>query len=987
VTILQPVKQGLSAPVVTSIPQQWSAAWFRSFITNYLQNADVRNAATGSGVDVTSTNFTQPATIGLTPIPDGSVLGSIEPGLNPPQALTKAQLTSLVNIFSRTASGAVPAAPDQDPTLFLNAVGEFVAVPIPPPVAPTSVPFWVPQEDADDNLIIPGPPGKDGINGTGSGGPAVVLLQQEEPEDYMFVPGQIGPKGNTGPTGAPGLNGASLPLVIYPEDPEDPSPPVPGGPGPQGGTGPAGQIGPAGVPMLLYPDDPDDTLVVPGPQGQTGKTGAPGAQFVVYPEDPDDPMPPIPGGPGPIGPQGLIGLQGTTVVLTPDDPDDILHIPGPQGAQGIQGATGASGFAAANWFTDYNEFDESMIGGGAGGVTMFGNPTALVGLTAINGVLTTAMRSDAAPAINQAIVPTWTGLHTFDAGISVSSPYTTTQILLASTGGSAAGGAALNFDTSGNFYITTLYANTVLTVGGYGAGTSVNIVSGGHPTAVAGSNGSFTVNGASGVQSLIINGSSGANGSQPIQVNSGLSLSNTNPDNGEYIVCSNTAATGDTRSLTFGYTSTGCFIRPVNSGNLGALQFLMATGTSTISSTGGWTIAPAASTQGVAVTGNTNAYGIVVNQQTSAGTSFGVAISAGTNTSDIAFAISNAAVTAQYMDVRGDGSVSFYGNTQGGPNTVTLGELISVLGVQVTTNSNSIFNGLVEAAQTPTQLMATSAGGAGSLWVYNPTASSNGYGAYMTFHRGGLYAAYFGLNESNVLSYGGWSAGATTWPIAKGDGGTYAMSIASTATNTYTGAAGPAYSATFSGSGIGLELGGPAATQINAIILQQGSQNQWIVYQPASNTGLHFYSAQDRFVINGVGGVTIPAPSSIAVACTITGFAGAQTLQIQGGTTAGSSYGLAVNAGTNTSDYGFVVQNASGTTSYLQVRGDGQVTMHSGLGVWGAAGQSAQQTGFGTPTGAAVTTNFPGASATLVQCSEMIAVILNAMKTIGFFGT
>jgi hypothetical protein len=48
-----------------------------------------------------------------------------------------------------------------------------------------------------------------------------------------------------------------------------------------------------------------------------------------------------------------------------------------------------------------------------GGFTGFANPTALVGLTAINGVATTAMRSDAAPALNQAIAPTWTGFHTW----------------------------------------------------------------------------------------------------------------------------------------------------------------------------------------------------------------------------------------------------------------------------------------------------------------------------------------------------------------------------------------------------------------------------------------------------------------------------------------------------------------------------------------------------------------------------------------------
>lgn len=46
--------------------------------------------------------------------------------------------------------------------------------------------------------------------------------------------------------------------------------------------------------------------------------------------------------------------------------------------------------------------------------TLFANPTALVGLTAVNGTASTAMRSDGAPALDQGIVPTWTGQHTFN---------------------------------------------------------------------------------------------------------------------------------------------------------------------------------------------------------------------------------------------------------------------------------------------------------------------------------------------------------------------------------------------------------------------------------------------------------------------------------------------------------------------------------------------------------------------------------------------
>lgn len=47
--------------------------------------------------------------------------------------------------------------------------------------------------------------------------------------------------------------------------------------------------------------------------------------------------------------------------------------------------------------------------------TTFANPSASVSTSAVNGVATTAMRSDAAPQIDQALVPTWTGKHAFNA--------------------------------------------------------------------------------------------------------------------------------------------------------------------------------------------------------------------------------------------------------------------------------------------------------------------------------------------------------------------------------------------------------------------------------------------------------------------------------------------------------------------------------------------------------------------------------------------
>jgi hypothetical protein len=46
------------------------------------------------------------------------------------------------------------------------------------------------------------------------------------------------------------------------------------------------------------------------------------------------------------------------------------------------------------------------------------NPSAVVGLGAVNGSASTFMRSDAAPALSQAITPTWTGTHQFNATIT-----------------------------------------------------------------------------------------------------------------------------------------------------------------------------------------------------------------------------------------------------------------------------------------------------------------------------------------------------------------------------------------------------------------------------------------------------------------------------------------------------------------------------------------------------------------------------------------
>lgn len=56
---------------------------------------------------------------------------------------------------------------------------------------------------------------------------------------------------------------------------------------------------------------------------------------------------------------------------------------------------------------------------GAGTSSALGaNPTATIGLTAVDGTAGTFTRSDAAPALSQAISPTWTGTHVFSGAAS-----------------------------------------------------------------------------------------------------------------------------------------------------------------------------------------------------------------------------------------------------------------------------------------------------------------------------------------------------------------------------------------------------------------------------------------------------------------------------------------------------------------------------------------------------------------------------------------
>jgi hypothetical protein len=71
------------------------------------------------------------------------------------------------------------------------------------------------------------------------------------------------------------------------------------------------------------------------------------------------------------------------------------------------------------------------------------NPSVNSGLTAVNGSANTFLRSDGAPALSQAISPTWSGAHIFQQDVTLSGNRT---LILKTTAGVAAG--AIEFQNS-----------------------------------------------------------------------------------------------------------------------------------------------------------------------------------------------------------------------------------------------------------------------------------------------------------------------------------------------------------------------------------------------------------------------------------------------------------------------------------------------------------------------------------------------------------
>lgn len=194
-------------------------------------------------------------------------------------------------------------------------------------------------------------------------------------------------------------------------------------------------------------------------------------------------------------------------------------------------APGTSPVSPANgdlWCTSgscYVRAAGSTIDIGAGGGSV-ANPTATIGLTAVNGVSTSAIRSDGAPALSQAIVPTWTGQHTFSVG-PLATQYlftgTTASLPVGSISKTAADGLKL-VGAAGSSWAWSLANNSGTAVLSNTVGT-VNLTAAGTITAAGVSTSAATITGGSitGITDLAVaDGGTGASTASAARTNLGL---------------------------------------------------------------------------------------------------------------------------------------------------------------------------------------------------------------------------------------------------------------------------------------------------------------------------------------------------------------------------------------------------------------------------------------------------------------------------------
>jgi hypothetical protein len=412
--LTQPIKQGLDSTTLRNVPKEWDAEWFRRFMVIQLKAADARNTIAGVGISITG-SFDRPGVISCTgpggggPIAPFTILGNDAASPGPAIPLSEAQVTAMLDVFSSGLQGLVP--PSGGGTVnYLRADGSFA---MPPGFGGTvtSVSGTALQIDVVNGTTTPVISIDPGYVGQTS----ITTLGTVTTGTWSGTRISIA-RGGTGQATAAAAYSALSPMTTT-GDIEYEASTATAARLPIGATGNVLTVV-GGIPAWAAPATSGTVTSVSGTALQIDVVN--GTTTPVISIDA-----------GYVGQTSITTLgtvttgtwSGTTIAI----------------ARGGTGqVTAAAAYTALSPMTTTGDIEYEVSAGVAGRLAIgatgnvltvvggipawvvntafggFANPSGLIGLTAVNGVATTAERSDSTHALDQSITPTWTGLHTFN---------------------------------------------------------------------------------------------------------------------------------------------------------------------------------------------------------------------------------------------------------------------------------------------------------------------------------------------------------------------------------------------------------------------------------------------------------------------------------------------------------------------------------------------------------------------------------------------
>lgn len=342
---------------------------------------------------------------------------------------------------------------------------------------------------------------------------------------------------------------------------------------------------------------------------------------------------------------------------------------------------------------------------------------------------------------------------------------------------------------------------------------------------------------------------------------------------------------------------------------------------------------------GVAITGLAAQFATSITSPNTASQSKGLLVVAGTNSSDNAVLIENAAGSAM-VSVQGNGTVVI--NAPASGNAATIAGLSGTPALKISPAA---------ALDLAEDIIGIAAGSA--VIRYSANNSSN---------QGVIGVAG---------AAGQWTPNAVAGDIVHRNTGSVRFSVdnGSTEKVVISGANDP-LQITASGTG-GVSVSSNHASGVSSVRFNDtnGSPQSYSIglgIGSGSNSLVVFdvTNSAARVLLSATGGFTINPPASGTTALSVGGIANSPAALFAGSATVGQSIGVNIAAGTNASDHAFLV-NSQGGTSYFNVRGDGLVQAVD-------AGGTLQSVGWrGTPP------NIQGGNYTLVLADEGKNVVMN----------